>query len=139
MQIYSLKFLYKHSAGAFLSLEAHLMHPQNVYTKTLDYKFAYGYFLFRCIEFRNYSLLASFRWSSFPLNNSTKNFKCWVTLSTEMIIDRELNRIYTYRWNYSWHLTKAGQSRALIKLLSSLSQSLISSIPFIIKTEIFKR
>ena len=34
MQIYSLKFLYKHSAGAFLSLEAHLMHPQNVYTKT---------------------------------------------------------------------------------------------------------
>ena len=67
MQIYSLKFLYKHSAGTFLSLEAHLMHPQNVYTKTLDYKFAYGY------EFRNYSLLASFRWSSFPLNNSTKS------------------------------------------------------------------
>ena len=92
MQIYSLKFLYKHSAGAFLSLEAHLMHPQNVYKKTLDYKFAYGYLLFW-----NYSLLASFRWSSFPLNNSTKNFKCWVTLSTEMIIDRELNRIYTYR------------------------------------------
>ena len=92
MQIYSLKFLYKHSADAFLSLEAHLKHPQNVYKKTLDYKFAYGYLLFW-----NYSLLASFRWSSFPLNNSTKNFKCWVTLSTEMIIDRELNRIYTYR------------------------------------------
>ena len=88
MQIYSLKFLYKHSAGAFLRLEAHLQKN----TKTLDYKFAYGYLLFW-----NYSLLASFRWSSFPLNDSTKNFKCWVTLSTEMIIDRELNRIYTYR------------------------------------------
>ena len=51
MQIYSLKFLYKHSAGAFLSLEAHLMHPQNVYTKTLDYKFAYGYFYLDALSF----------------------------------------------------------------------------------------
>ena len=36
-----------------MSLEAHLEHPRNIYTKTLYYKFAYGYLLFRCIEFRN--------------------------------------------------------------------------------------
>ena len=56
---------------------------------------------------------------SFLPENWDLQFKCWLTLSTEMVIDRELNRIYNKRWNYSWRLTKAGQSRVLIKLLSS--------------------
>ena len=82
MQIYSLKFLYKHFAGALNELPGSKKHLQNVYTKTLDYKFAYGYLLFRCIEFRNliFSLSQSL-WSVIREFKNASSSQCYLLCS----------------------------------------------------------